>query len=293
MCGLAWRWPISRSVKNACRVGASALMAAPPGRRRAGRRPGRAAPGRRTGTSRCCPGRRGRGRSTAAAAGPATSAPSRYQPSRVRTAKLWRRSCEPGPALAERGCEPGVGGRSSAEGQMTRCSRAAGAGGRDEEARVAAGLRAELVAAAGVGGSASTVLGCSGTSRDLPNFECADRQHAFGEVDVVAVEAEGFADAQPGHREQPDQGLEGGGPQRRAGSSCARRPSARRCRRRSTGTGVARWLRPEQPGGGTSVGGSMACRWRAKPRTTDSRWPHQLRPAPLGRQRPRERRVGR
>ena len=31
MCGLAWRWLISRSVKNACRVGAIAVMAGLPG----------------------------------------------------------------------------------------------------------------------------------------------------------------------------------------------------------------------------------------------------------------------
>ena len=30
MCGLAWRCRISRSVKNACRVGASGLIAGPP-----------------------------------------------------------------------------------------------------------------------------------------------------------------------------------------------------------------------------------------------------------------------
>ena len=51
VCGLAWRWAISRSVKKACRVGASGLMAASQSLRPAGRRPGPSARARLTGTS--------------------------------------------------------------------------------------------------------------------------------------------------------------------------------------------------------------------------------------------------
>src|SRR2546429_4049924 len=50
VCGLAFFCRVSRSVKNACRVGASAVMALPPGGVRAVRRPARAARGRLTGT---------------------------------------------------------------------------------------------------------------------------------------------------------------------------------------------------------------------------------------------------
>src|ERR1051326_5426244 len=42
---------------------------------------------------------------------------------------------------------------------------------------------------------------------------------------------------------------------------------------------TVRW--PRTPVGGTSWSGSMACRYRANPRTTDNRLPHQLGwPAP-------------
>ena len=40
VCGLAWRWRASRSVKDACRVGASAVMAGWPGEPRGAARQG-------------------------------------------------------------------------------------------------------------------------------------------------------------------------------------------------------------------------------------------------------------
>src|SRR5271165_4389640 len=51
VCGLARRWAISRSVKNACMVAAIAVTGIPPVRCRAGGRPRRAVRGRRAGTS--------------------------------------------------------------------------------------------------------------------------------------------------------------------------------------------------------------------------------------------------
>src|SRR5438067_902191 len=44
--GLAWRWWVSRSVKNASRVGASALMTVAPLLAQGAPQPGTAAPGR-------------------------------------------------------------------------------------------------------------------------------------------------------------------------------------------------------------------------------------------------------
>ena len=89
-----------------------------------------------------------------------------------------------------------------------------GASGGDEERRVTR-TRAELVTAAGIGGER---VDGAGVERHLPRLAelgLADVQHSVFKIDVVAVEVERLADAQPAHHEQADKGLEGGGAQRR------------------------------------------------------------------------------
>ena len=67
VCGLAWRWFMSRSVKKPSMVGATALTAAPKQLSRDDLQPARAAPELPTDTNRWQPGRHGRDRSTTAA----------------------------------------------------------------------------------------------------------------------------------------------------------------------------------------------------------------------------------
>ena len=75
---------------------------------------------------------------------------------------------------------------------------------------------AELVSAAAVRGERLDGARVQRNLSGLAELGLSDPQHAAGQVDVVAVQAQRLADAQPGHRQQPDQGLEGGRPQRRA-----------------------------------------------------------------------------
>ena len=125
--------------------------------------------------------RRGRGRSTAAAAARATSTPSRYQPSRVCTAKLWRRSWMRGRHVAERGCSPARRDEPSRNVRWTLAVEQPGAGGGDEERRASAACGQSWSRRWPVGAQgASTVLGCSGTWRDLPNLLCRTVSSAVG-----------------------------------------------------------------------------------------------------------------
>ena len=86
-------------------------------------------------------------------------------------------------------------------------------GGEEERGHDRAGM--QLVAPAGVGGERGDGACMQRDLARLAELGEADRQDAFGEVDVVAVESEGLTDAEPGDGQQPDEGLEGGRPQRR------------------------------------------------------------------------------
>lgn len=84
---------------------------------------------------------------------------------------------------------------------------------RDEHG-VGLGVRVELAAAVLV---ALKRLQGTGLQRHLPRLaelRAAHHQHAIGDVDVIAVQAQRLADPQAGGREQPHQRLVGGGPQR-------------------------------------------------------------------------------
>jgi hypothetical protein len=86
--------------------------------------------------------------------------------------------------------------------------------GAGEEERRGVGVRAELVAAPGV----IAQVACGGrVQRDQPGLAelgVCNGQDAFGEVDLVAVQAHGLPGPQAGHGHQPDEGGEGRGPQR-------------------------------------------------------------------------------
>ena len=170
MCGLAWRWLISRSVKKPSRIGSErAHGRAPLGGVEAGGDEGEQLGGGRqipVGVGRVDVAEVGRQQRHAARA---TSTPSRYQPSRVRTAKLWRRSCGRGRHLAERGCESGAADEVE-PGEVGVAVEQPGAGGRDEERRRRAGVGRARRGDGRRRRAPSTVLGCSGTSRDLPNL---------------------------------------------------------------------------------------------------------------------------
>ena len=101
--------------------------------------------------------------------------------------------------------------------------------------------------------------------RDLPNFDSRIVNTPRGPVDVAAVESDGFTDPHAGGGQQPDQGLVRG---RRQLMSAGRAPGQQRVD--VVGAvderldAIARCR--NQPGGGTSVSGSMPAMCRAKPR---------------------------
>ena len=193
--GLAWRWPISRSVKNASRVGARALIGVPPevvleplGGQRQQLRGGRQIP---VGGGRVDVPEVG-GQQRAAAA--STSPPSRYPSSKVPTAKVWRRSwirAAASPVAVRARPAPG------AAGTVARhcCAVEPRPGRGDEEAPASRASGRSSVAASQVTHVAPpTVLGWSGSWRDLPNFVSRIISTPAVEVDVTAVEADRLAD---------------------------------------------------------------------------------------------------
>ncbi len=253
VCGLASRWPMSLSVKNASRSGASVAHA-------------RSSAvdvesfgdqidqlgHRRTDTSRSWSGRRGRDRSTAG--GGAGGRRVRLDTTRSRTAPRTCGACRV-PAGRRR---PGADVRPAActrrgNTVLTLYAKHAGPDAGGEEAR-RLGFRAALVASAGIARGArrpwwdATAPG--GTCR---TWCCGSVSDALVEVDVVVVEPNRLADSHPGHGEEPDQGLVGVGPMLRSEPAAPPRGSGRcRCRSRCRARpgGLAR--EAASPGGSRS-----------------------------------------
>ena len=48
------------------------------------------------------------------------------------------------------------------------------------------------------------MVGCRGTSRDLPNLEFAHDQHTLGPVDITAAEGDHLPNSHAGGRQQAD-----------------------------------------------------------------------------------------
>src|SRR6185312_133169 len=105
VCGLALRWRMSRSVKNACTVAAIAVTVVLQASGRGGGPPRPAVPGRHAGTSRCWRARCGRGRPTAVASA------SRYRRRRGTSPANWRprMNAEDHAAVAGAAGQPGEG----------------------------------------------------------------------------------------------------------------------------------------------------------------------------------------
>ena len=95
----------------------------------------------------------------------------------------------------------------------------------------------------------------------LPNLAWRTVEHAPGQVDVVAVEADRLPDAHAGGRQQADQRLVGRRPQRRLSQLGRRLEQRGDLGRRNTGKALAR-LRPagQQAGRRISAAGSVVCR---------------------------------
>jgi len=68
---------------------------------------------------------------------------------------------------------------------------------------------------AGVGGERLDGGGMQWDFAGLAELAAADHEDAVVQVDVVAVQSQRFADAKAGHRQQSQQGFEGGRPKRR------------------------------------------------------------------------------
>ena len=220
MCGLASRWVISRSVKNACMIGASAVMAGP---RTGGRASRSAASASSSGVAGQVPVRRLRAamcpsRPTGPAAVPARRRRRGTSPGQGRYGEGVPEVVDPGPAAGPR--RRGDAGRTSSRANglaaTPRCrARCPGAG--DEERR----SRSRVPGRAGPGARRSAasmraVVGCSGTGASasclpvttviIPTSRSASR----------AGQRERLADPQPGGGEQADHRLAGRGGQRRA-----------------------------------------------------------------------------
>ena len=194
-----------------------------------GPRPAPAVPARPTDTSRSMPVRGGRGRSTAHGSfacdvlAAAIPAPAGCGPRRCAAGREASAPRVPRPRPRRRRPVAGTSG-------ARRRSRAVCAV-RDTKKLGSFGRGSQLVAESGVGGSGpACVLGCSGTSRDLPNLDSRISSTPCGPVDVAAVELDRLADPQPADCQQPDQRLVGRGPQRRADRACGPGPSALRRR---------------------------------------------------------------
>ena len=219
VCGLAWRCRASRSVKNACRVGARVLTGHLPGVLPAVARPGPSAPARRTGTSRCAAGRCGPDRSTACGIRAGMSAPSRYQPSTVATAKECRRSCIRGRQDAERRVSPARSASRAKVRLMLLCSSRVPA-----VETSSAGLAGKWLGlprgARHSGPGPAPCWGAAAPGGACRTWRRAPRSSSRSTSRSVVVKADRLTDPDPGDRQQADQGLVGRRPQ----SPAAARP---------------------------------------------------------------------
>ena len=222
VCLLARFWLISRSVKNASRAGATALMALLRRRRRDAERPGPSAPATRTSTKMCLPVGCARDRSTATAGGPGRlhrRDTSRAGCDRETVAEVMHPGTGPGSGL-----QPGVVDQSGEHRPSTAGGDSAGPAGDEEAGRP--WTRAQLLAQLGI---AAQRRDCGGLHRypsSLVVLGLADHDHTGVEVDIIAVEADGLAHPHAGSRHQPDQRVICRGGQR---------PGTLRCRRQQPG----------------------------------------------------------
>ena len=209
--GLAWRWRASRSVKNACRVGAIKVMIGPPsGCLAAGSGQGEQFRGRRqvpVGAGRLAVTQIGRQRRDLRLDVFPGAIPAQQGPDGKGVSELVD-------SWPVRSVEADAGGSTRPERRADDSVDQAPGGEGDEERRVL-GLGHQLIAQRVV---LPQRVHDAGVQRDQPGLAelgLADQQHALGPVDVVAVELDRLADAKAASGEQPDQRVVGRRPQRR------------------------------------------------------------------------------